>query len=118
MNNLYIYGGTKEENINSDENDYIYHINTGQINGPGKAPQTMDISQKLLISFATFRADWYCGVTTENPIKRGSYSSIIFCISLSSGNLANFSFKFINLVVCPCFFNSAEIKATPKLKPT
>ena len=36
MSSLYIYGGTKEKNINSDKNDYIYHINTGQINGPGQ----------------------------------------------------------------------------------
>ena len=36
MNDLYIYGGRKEININSNENDYIYHINTGLISGSGQ----------------------------------------------------------------------------------
>jgi len=33
---LFIYGGVKDKNIALDNNDYIYHINTGQINGPGQ----------------------------------------------------------------------------------
>ena len=36
MNNLYIYGGTEKEKINSKNNDYIYYINTGIVIGDGK----------------------------------------------------------------------------------
>ena len=44
MNNLYIYGGEKEINIASDDNDYLYHINIGKIRGFGS---TIDDIKKV-----------------------------------------------------------------------
>ena len=79
MNNLYIYGGTKEENINSDENDYIYHINTGHINGPGKIIDDLSRVHEIALEKRDQYIDYIDSLNKQFLRQNLVYEKIISC---------------------------------------
>ena len=49
MSRLFIYGGKKREIIDSDDEDFLYHINTGKIIGAGKIIDDLKSIHKIAL---------------------------------------------------------------------
>ena len=100
MSNLYIYGGKKEISINSNQSDFLYHINTGLINGRGQVIDNLKRINEIILEKRDDYVDYIDSLNSKFIQHKMVYENSISCFFFS--DLFNKRTEIFNTYISIC----------------